>query len=135
KRLVLIRLKELLANGNSVASAQDSIADYWFPLGNGNMMNILDNGIHHAHYTHIDEINKALDLITVNGAGVMRIDEDYGGYGVETVKPANFIVLDAADPYEAVRERAEVLSSVRNGEYLFKREVRKNEIENEFLKG
>ena len=135
KRRGLTRVKELLENGNTVAFAQDSIADYWYPLGNGNMMNILDNGIHLAHYTHIDEINKSLDLITVNGAGVMRIDEDYGGYGVEAGKPANFIVLDAFDAYEAVRERAEVLSSVRNGEYLFKREVRKNEIENDFLKG
>ena len=135
KRRGLTRVKELLENGNSVAFAQDSIADYWYPLGNGNMMNILDNGIHLAHYTHIDEINKALDLITVNGANVMRIDEDYGGYGIEAGKPANFIVLDAADPYEAVRERAEVLASVRNGEYLFKKEVRKNEIEHEFFKG
>lgn len=134
KRRGLTRVKELLENGNTVAFAQDSIADYWYPLGNGNMMNILDNGIHLAHYTHIDEINKALDLITVNGAKVMRIDEDYGGYGIEAGKPANFIVLDAHDAYEAVRERAEVLASVRDGEYLFKREMRKNEIENEFFK-
>ena len=51
KRRGLTRVKELLENGNNVAFAQDSIADYWYPLGNGNMMNILDNGIHLAHYT------------------------------------------------------------------------------------
>ena len=94
------------------------------------MMNILDNGIHLAHYTHIDEINKALDLITANGAKVMNIED----YGIKAGNSANFIVLDAADAYEAVRERAEVLASVRNGDYLFKREVRKNEIEVDFLK-
>ncbi len=124
-------MKELLNNGNNVAFAQDSIADYWYPLGNGNMMNILDNGIHLAHYTHIDEINKALDLITYNGANIMRVNDEYG---IEAGKPANFIVLDAQDPYEAIRERAEVLASIRNGEYLFKREVRKNETEIDFLK-
>ena len=129
KRRGLTRVKELLENGNNVAFAQDSIADYWYPLGNGNMMNILDNGIHLAHYTHIDEINKALDLITANGAKVMNIED----YGIKAGNSANFIVLDAADAYEAVRERAEVLASVRNGEYLFKREVRKNEIEVDFL--
>lgn len=130
KRRGLTRVKELLENGNNVAFAQDSIADYWYPLGNGNMMNILDNGIHLAHYTHIDEINKALDLITTNGANVLNIED----YGIKEGNSANFIVLDAHDAYEAVRERAEVLASVRNGEYLFKREVRKNEIEVDFLK-
>lgn len=129
KRRGLTRVKELLENGNNVAFAQDSIADYWYPLGNGNMMNILDNGIHLAHYTHIDEINKALDLITTNGANVMNIED----YGIKQGNSANFIVLDAHDAYEAVRERAEVLASVRDGEYLFKREVRKNEMEIDFL--
>lgn len=130
KRRGLTRVKELLENGNNVAFAQDSIADYWYPLGNGNMMNILDNGIHLAHYTHIDEINKALDLITINGAKVIGVADEYG---IEAGKPANFIVLDAKDPYEAVRERAEVLASIRNGAYLFKRNPRKNEIEIDFL--
>lgn len=131
KRRGLTRVKELLANGNNVAFAQDSIADYWYPLGNGNMMNILDNGIHLAHYTHIDEINKAFDLITYHGANIMRVNDEYG---IEAGKPANFIILAAKDPYEAIRERAEVLMSVRNGQYLFKREVRKNEHEIDFLK-
>lgn len=130
KRRGLTRVKELLENGNHVAFAQDSIADYWYPLGNGNMMNILDNGIHLAHYTHIDEINKAFDLITYHGAHVMRVSDVYG---IEAGKPANFIVLDAQDAYEAIRERAEVLASIRNGEYLFKREPRKNELAIEFL--
>ena len=129
KRRGLTRVKELLENGSNVAFAQDSIADYWYPLGNGNMMNILDNGIHLAHYTHIEEIKQALDLITANGAKVMNIED----YGIKAGNSANFIVLDAADAYEAVRERAEVLASVRNGDYLFKREVRKNEIEVDFL--
>lgn len=131
KRRGLTRVKELLENGNNVAFAQDSIADYWYPLGNGNMMNILDNGIHLAHYTHIDEINKAFDLITYNGANIMRVNEEYG---IEAGKPANFIILDATDAYEAIRERAEVLASIRNGAYLFKKEPRKNEIEIDFLK-
>ena len=130
KRRGLTRVKELLANGNNVAFAQDSIADYWYPLGNGNMMNILDNGIHLAHYTHIDEINKAFDLITFHGANIMRVNDEYG---IEQGKFANFIVLDAKDAYEAIRERAEVLMSVRQGDYIFKREVRKNEIEIDLL--
>lgn len=127
----ITRVKELINNGNNLAFAQDSIADYFYPLGNGNMMNILDNGIHLAHYTHIDEINKALDLITYSGANILRVNEQYG---IEEGKPANFIVIDAQDAYEAVRERAEVITSVRNGEYIFKRAPRKNDIEIDLLK-
>lgn len=131
KRRGLTRVKEILNNGNNIAFDQDSIADYWYPLGNGNMMNILDNDIHLAHYTRIDEIKKAFDLITINGANIMRVNNEYG---IEAGKPANFIVLDAKDPYEAIRERAEVLASIRHGEYLFKQQPRKNEIEIDFFK-
>jgi cytosine deaminase len=42
-------------------------------------------------------------------------------YGVEEGKLANFLVLDADSPFEAVRQRADVLASIRNGEYIFKR--------------
>ncbi len=41
--------------------------------------------------------------------------------GIEEGKSANFLVLDADSPFEAVRQRADVLASIRNGEYLFKR--------------
>ncbi|WP_208608020.1 hypothetical protein [Psychrobacter piechaudii] len=30
-------------------------------------------------------------------------------------------MLDAHTPFEAVRQRADVLASIRNGEYLFKK--------------
>jgi len=47
KRRGLNRVKELLEDGINICFAQDSINDPWYPLGNGNMMNILDNGIHY----------------------------------------------------------------------------------------
>ncbi|WP_226657185.1 hypothetical protein [Pseudalkalibacillus hwajinpoensis] len=61
----------------------------------------------------------------------MRVHDEYG---IEVGKPANFIVLDAKDSYEAIRERADVLASVRNGNFLFKREPQKNEVEIDFLR-
>lgn len=42
-------------------------------------------------------------------------------YGIEVGKPANFLVLDAKTPFDAVRQRADVLASIRHGAYLFKR--------------
>ena len=42
-------------------------------------------------------------------------------YGIEEGKPANFIVLDAGSEFEAICERAGIVASVRNGEFLFKK--------------
>ncbi|MDO4491910.1 MAG: cytosine deaminase [Lachnospiraceae bacterium] len=118
KRRGLTRVKELNDQGINVCFAQDSMSDPWYPLGNGNMMMILDHGIHIAQMMSPEEIRNALDLVTVNGAKTMNLAD----YGVEVGKSANFIVLDAESEFEAVCERAQVLASVRKGEILFRRE-------------
>ena len=56
----------------------------------------------------------------------MNLEETYG---LDLGKPANFIVLDADSPYEAIRNRAECLASVRCGEFLFKKAKRTYEID------
>ena len=45
------------------------------------------------------------------------------GYGIAEGRPANFIVLDATTPFEAVYERADVVRSVRAGCTLFTAET------------
>lgn len=118
KRRGLTRVKEFMENGINVAFGQDSINDPWYPMGNGNMMNILDNGIHLAQTMSSPEIEKVFDLITYNGARCMNIQNNYG---LEVGKAANFIVLNETSVYEAVRKRVDVLASVRHGDFLFRR--------------
>ena len=119
KRRGLTRVKELFQAGINVCFAQDSISDPWYPLGNGNMMNILDHGIHICQMMSFEEIERAFELITVNGAKTMHVQKEYG---LEAGKPANFLVLEADSVFEAVRQRAGVLRSVRNGKELFARQ-------------
>ncbi len=119
KRRGLTRVKELNDAGINVCFAQDSMSDPWYPLGNGNMMMILDHGIHICQMMSFEEIDNALDLITVNGAKTMHIGSSYG---LEEGKPANFIVLNAKSEFEAVCERAGILASVRGGEFLLKKD-------------
>lgn len=119
KRRGLTRVKELNDGGINVCFAQDSMSDPWYPLGNGNMMNILDHGIHIAQMMSFEEIENALDLITINGAKTMHLAD---GYGITEGNYANFIVLDAKSEFEAICERAGVLRSVRGGKTLFYRE-------------
>lgn len=124
KRRGLTRVREFVDNDINVAFAQDFIVDLWYPAGNGNLMNILDKGIHMAQLMKKEDFKKDLDLVTYNGARAMNI----GNYGLKKGNFANFIILDAPNEFEAIRNRAECLGSVRNGEFLFKKEKREYEI-------
>lgn len=57
KRRGMTRVKEMWDSGINVCFGQDSINDPWYPAGNGNMMNILDNGIHLAQTMSFDELD------------------------------------------------------------------------------
>ncbi|MDK6805026.1 amidohydrolase family protein [Aerococcus sp. UMB7834] len=121
KRRGLTRVKEFVDNDINVAFGQDSIVDLWYPAGSGNMMNILDNGIHATQLMREEDFPRNFDLITYNGAKLMQVEDVYG---LDEGKPANFIVLDAPSTYEAQRCRVECLASIRNGEYLFEKAPR-----------
>ena len=118
KRRGLTRVKEFVDNDINVAFGQDSIVDLWYPAGSGNMMNILDNGIHSSQLMREEDFDRNFDLVTYNGAELMQVEDEYG---LDEGKPANFIVLDAPNAFEAQRCRVECLASVRHGEYLFKK--------------
>lgn len=116
KRRGITRVKELTEAGINVSLGQDSMQDPWYPLGNGNMMIILDYVLHLAQMMTLPEIDRALDFLTVNGATTMNLQDSYG---IAVGKPASFVVLDASDAFNAVYERADVVMSVRDGRTLF----------------
>ncbi|MGD6771753.1 amidohydrolase family protein [Staphylococcus simulans] len=126
KRRGLTRVKEFVDNDINVAFGQDSIVDLWYPAGSGNLMNILDNGLHATQLMREQDFPRNFDLITYNGAQLMRIEDEYG---LDEGKPANFIVVDAPTVFEAQRRRSDCLASVRHGEYLFKKALPKYETE------
>ena len=68
KRRGITRVKELTEAGVNVSLGQDSMQDPWYPLGNGNMMLILDYVLHLAQMMSFEEIDDALKFLTVNGA-------------------------------------------------------------------
>jgi len=115
KRRGITRVKELLEEGLNVSFGLDSIVDPWYPLGDGNLMSVVDTGLHACHMTSYDDIVRALDLITINGAKTLNIEKNYG---IKEGNQANFIVIDSESEYEAVRCQAPVIYSIRNGEVL-----------------
>lgn len=117
KRRGLTRIDELTAAGVNVSLGQDSISDPWYPLGNGNLMNQLDFAIHISHLMSVEQIWNALDYITVNGAKTLHLSD----YGIREGSSASFIVIDAPNEFEAVRERAGIIRSVRKGRTMFEK--------------
>ncbi|MGH2316169.1 cytosine deaminase [Planococcus sp. SE5232] len=111
----ITRVKELLADDINVCFGLDSIMDPWYPLGDGNLMSVVDTGLHACHMTDYAHIVKALDLITINGAKTLAIEE---GYGIKEGHQANLIVIDSESEYEAIRTQASVLYSIRNGKII-----------------
>ncbi|MUV36422.1 Cytosine deaminase [Lentibacillus sp. JNUCC-1] len=112
KRRGLTRVKELLEAGMNVSFGHDDIFDPWYPLGTGNMLQVLHMGIHASQLMGYEQIVNSIDLITSNSAKTMHIEDEYG---IETGKPANMIVLNAENEYEAIRKQAIVTHSIREG--------------------
>lgn len=118
KRRGLTRVAEIDRAGMNVCFGQDSIVDPWYPLGNGNILRILEAGLHICHMLGYEDLQRGLDLITDNSARTLNLGERYG---LEVGRPANLLVLSAADDYEMLRTQGHALLSVRNGEVLMRR--------------
>ena len=100
KRRGIARVKELLAAGVNVALGHDSIMDPWFPLGKGDMLAAAQLALFLCHMSGYEEINDVLDLITINAAKALRIQDNYG---IAEGKSADFLILDAPSAFEALR--------------------------------
>ena len=115
KRRGLTRVKEIQAAGMNICFGHDDIFDPWYPLGTGNMLQVLHMGIHAAQLMGYEEIINSIDLVTKNSAKTLHIEEEYG---IEAGKPANFIVLNADNEYDVIRKQAVVTHSYRNGKLI-----------------
>jgi cytosine/creatinine deaminase len=115
KRRGLTRVKELQEAGLNVCFGHDDIFDPWYPLGTGNMLQVLHMGIHASQLMGYEQIVNSIDMITKNSATTLQIEDKYG---IEAGKPANFIVLNAENEYEAIRKQAAVRYSFRNGKII-----------------
>ncbi|MBD7938382.1 cytosine deaminase [Cytobacillus sp. Sa5YUA1] len=115
KRRGLTRVKEIQEAGLNICFGHDDIFDPWYPLGTGNMLQVLHMGIHASQLLGYEQIVHSIDLITKNSAKTLQIEDEYG---IEEGKPANLIILEAENEYEAVRKQATVLYSIREGKVI-----------------
>ena len=114
KRRGMTRVPELMAAGINVGFGHDCVLDPWYPLGSGDMLEVAAMGLHVAQMTSLAGQRQCFDAVTVNNARILGLQ----GYGLAPGNRADFVLLQARTPEEAVRLRAQRLFVVRGGTVL-----------------
>lgn len=128
KRRGLTRVKELLEHHVNVAFGEDDVKDPWYPMGNGNMLDVLYVGILASGLMGYHQILDSYQLIGINGAKTLHQADNYG---IKVGNPANLLVFDATNFYDVLNERRTMLYSIKNGKVLVKKEP-ENIVTNDF---
>ncbi|WP_083096505.1 amidohydrolase family protein [Pseudophaeobacter leonis] len=114
KRRGLTRVKEMQALGIPVGWGQDCVRDPWYSLGTGDMLDVAFMGLHVAQMSHPDEMARCFTMVTETNAQIIGAQD----YGLKIGAQASMVVLDAADPTEAVRLRPARLAVVSKGKVI-----------------
>jgi len=111
KRRGMTRVPELLAAGVDVAFGHDCVMDPWYAFGSADMLEVAHMGVHVGQMTSQSAIRQCFDAITTTPAKIMGLEH----YGVAPGCHADLVVLQAADPFEAIRLKANRLFVLRRG--------------------
>lgn len=115
KRRGVTRVKELTAAGINVSFGHDDIFDPWYPLGNGNLRDVVFMGLHVCQMMGYEDIMNSYRFIANNAARTLHLGENYG---IAEGRPASFVVLDAKNYYDALNYNSPVLASYKKGKKI-----------------
>jgi cytosine deaminase len=124
KRRGMTRVPELMAAGVNVALGHDCVMDPWYAMGSADMLEVAHMAVHVAQMTSPAGLAAAFDAVTVNAAKAIGLQD----YGLEVGCNADFVVLQASDPMEAIRLKANRLAVVRRGQVIARSAPRVSEL-------
>ena len=114
KRRGMTRVKELMAAGINVAFGQDALLDPWYSFGSADMLEVAHMGLHVAQMTGAAQMQQIFAAITTNGAKILGLEN----YGLAPGCHADLVILQAADPMEALRLKPARLFVIRRGNVI-----------------
>jgi cytosine deaminase len=117
KRRGMTRVPEMLKAGIRVGFGQDCVLDPWYSLGTADMLDVAFMGLHVAQMTSPADMRRCFDMVTGESAAIMGLQ----GYGLAKGNRASLVVLDAGNPVEAIRLRADRILVVANGKVVARR--------------
>ena len=114
RRRGMTRVPELMAAGLTVAFGHDCVLDPWYSGGSADMLEAAHMGLHVAQMTSQAAMRQCFDAVTSNPARLMGLE----GYGLAPGCHADFVLLQARHPAEAIRLRATRLAAYRRGKKI-----------------
>ncbi|OJF95854.1 amidohydrolase family protein [Pararhizobium antarcticum] len=128
KRRGMTRVRELMDAGLNVSFGHDCVMDPWYSMGSGDMLEVGHMAIHVAQMAGVEDKKKIFDALTVNSARTMGLE----GYGLDKGCKADLVILQAADPQEALRLKPNRLAVIKAGQVIARTAPRIGEL---FLAG
>ncbi len=119
KRRGMTRVPEMMGNGIKVAFGHDCVMDPWYSLGSADMLEVASMGLHVAQMTGVEQMKACFHAITEVPAAILGLE----GYGLEKGCNADMVILQAADPIEALRLKANRLFVIRRGKIIAQSEL------------
>lgn len=114
KRRGMTRVPELMAAGVNVSFGHDCVMDPWYSMGSGDMLEVGHMAVHVAQMTSIEGRKQVFDALTINSAKTLGLQD----YGLAKGCNADFVILQARDPLEALRLKANRLAVVKRGKVI-----------------
>jgi cytosine/adenosine deaminase-related metal-dependent hydrolase len=108
-------VKQLLEAGITVAIASDNVRDFWRAYGNADPLQAALIELHRLDMNTNSDLDLLWRMITVEGAKVLGIEEEYG---IEEGKKANLVLFDSLSPHWAIIDQARKLYVIRNGKII-----------------
>ena len=100
--------------GVRVALGQDCCLDPWYGLGSADMLEVAHMAVHATPMMSREDLRWSFEAVTTHAAAVMGLE----GYGLAVGCHADFVLLQADDPIDAIRLRANRLAVVRRGRVI-----------------
>ena len=114
KRRGMNRFPEMLAYDITCAFGQDCMMDPWYSLGQADMLEVANMGLHVAQMTSRDAMRQCFAAVTSGPARILNLE----GYGLDVGCKADMVLLQAADPIEAIRLKATRLAVIKGGKVI-----------------
>jgi cytosine deaminase len=119
KRRGMTRVPELMAAGLTVAFGHDCVLDPWYSGGSADMLEAAHMGMHLAQMTSQAAMRACFEAVTTHPARLLGLE----GYGIAPGCHADFMLLHARSPADAIRLRAARLAVWRRGKLLARQHV------------
>jgi cytosine/creatinine deaminase len=109
-------LQQLIGAGATAAVATNNVLNPFTPYGDANLIRMANLFANVAQLASDAEMDLAFDLITAGPARLMQ-----RAWGLAVGSPADFTLIDALDPADAMRRVASVLAAWKAGHKTFER--------------